>query len=116
MKDKSKSLSFSYLGGLEPVLMRPAYCLQEIRAFPCCLLSHLDPINRALVTRPMSSKNPCISVCKFTDDTCIACGRTKPECKAWKKMDKDERRDVNEQAVQRLKDMKGTAKRKKKKA
>ena len=63
----------------------------------------------------MSSKNPCISVCKFTDDTCIACGRTKPECKAWKKMDKDERREVNEQAAQRLKDMKGTAKRKKKK-
>lgn len=68
------------------------------------------------VSYPMSSKNPCISVCKFTDETCIACGRTKPECKAWKKMDKDERRDVNAQAVQRLKDMKGTAKRKKKKA
>jgi predicted Fe-S protein YdhL (DUF1289 family) len=96
--------------------MRPVDRLEENRAFPCCLLSHLDPINRVLVTRPMSSKNPCISVCKFTDDTCIACGRTKPECKAWKKMDKDERRDVNEQAVQRLKDMKGTAKRKKKKA
>jgi predicted Fe-S protein YdhL (DUF1289 family) len=82
----------------------------------CRPLSDPYPTNSAPVTRPMSSKNPCISICKFSDDTCIACGRTKPECKAWKKMDKDERRDVNEQAVQRLKDMKGTAKRKKKKA
>jgi predicted Fe-S protein YdhL (DUF1289 family) len=62
----------------------------------------------------MSTKNPCISVCKFTDDTCIACGRTKRECKAWKKMDKDERRDVNAEAEQRLRALKGTGKRKKK--
>ena len=64
----------------------------------------------------MSSKNPCVSICKFTDQICIACGRSKPECKAWKKMDKDERREVNALAITRLKAMKGTAKRKKKKA
>ena len=35
-----------------------------------------------------STKDPCISVCKFTDDICLGCGRSKREIKAWKKLDK----------------------------
>ncbi|MFP3518958.1 DUF1289 domain-containing protein, partial [Pseudomonas sp. SIMBA_077] len=31
-----------------------------------------------------SAKDPCISVCKFSDDICIGCGRSKREIKAWK--------------------------------
>lgn len=32
-------------------------------------------------------KSPCIDVCVFDGPTgwCVACGRTKPECQAWKK-------------------------------
>ncbi|MDY7537379.1 DUF1289 domain-containing protein [Undibacterium sp. RTI2.1] len=41
----------------------------------------------------MSAKSPCIEVCKFDGKTgyCIACLRTREECKDWKKM-KDNRR------------------------
>ena len=35
-----------------------------------------------------STKDPCISVCKFTDDICVGCGRSKREIRAWKKLDK----------------------------
>jgi len=32
-------------------------------------------------------KSPCIDICKFDGRTgwCIACGRTKDECRSWKK-------------------------------
>lgn len=63
----------------------------------------------------MSAKNPCIDICKFDDSVCIGCGRTKAECKGWKKMDKDERREVVQVSEQRLKAMKGTGQRKSKK-
>ena len=62
----------------------------------------------------MSSKNPCISLCKFDDDICIGCGRSKKEIKGWKKMDKDERKVVLAESVGRLKDLKKTGRRKKK--
>ncbi|WP_296180983.1 DUF1289 domain-containing protein [Pseudomonas sp. UBA1879] len=62
----------------------------------------------------MSTKNPCISICKFDDDICIGCGRSKREVKSWKKMDKDERRSVVADSVQRLKTLKSSARRKKK--
>jgi predicted Fe-S protein YdhL (DUF1289 family) len=62
----------------------------------------------------MSSKNPCISLCKFDDDICLGCGRSKKEIKSWKKMDKDERRDVLTQAAARMKDFKAASRRKKK--
>lgn len=62
----------------------------------------------------MSAKNPCISLCKFDDDICLGCGRSKKEIKGWKKMDKDERRDVLSQAAARMKDFKGASRRKKK--
>ena len=62
----------------------------------------------------MSSKNPCISLCKFDDDICIGCGRSKKEIKGWKKMDKDERKGVLADSAVRLKDLKKTGRRKKK--
>ncbi|MFP3516704.1 DUF1289 domain-containing protein [Pseudomonas sp. SIMBA_077] len=61
-----------------------------------------------------SSKNPCISVCKFTDDICIGCGRSKREIKSWKKLDKDEKRAVLAESALRLKALKATGRRKKK--
>ncbi|NMY73086.1 MULTISPECIES: DUF1289 domain-containing protein [Pseudomonas] len=61
-----------------------------------------------------STKDPCISVCKFSDDVCIGCGRTKREIKAWKKLDKDEKRGVLAQADLRLLALGATGRRKKK--
>ena len=61
-----------------------------------------------------SSKNPCISLCKFDDDICIGCGRSKKEIKGWKKMDKDERKVVLADSASRLKGLKKTGRRKKK--
>ncbi|MFC6792649.1 DUF1289 domain-containing protein [Methylobacterium komagatae] len=36
----------------------------------------------------MPKDNPCVSVCEFDGRTgwCIACGRTIPEARAWRKM------------------------------
>ncbi|NMY36907.1 MULTISPECIES: DUF1289 domain-containing protein [unclassified Pseudomonas] len=61
-----------------------------------------------------STKDPCISVCRFSDDVCIGCGRTKREIKAWKKLDKDEKRGVLAQADLRLLALGATGRRKKK--
>ena len=61
-----------------------------------------------------STKDPCISVCRFSDDVCIGCGRTKREIKAWKKLDKDEKRAVLAQADLRLLALGATGRRKKK--
>lgn len=50
-----------------------------------------------------STKDPCISVCKFTDEQiCIGCGRSKREIKAWKKLDKSDKRTVLAEAAMRL--------------
>jgi len=62
----------------------------------------------------MSTKDPCISICKFTDDICIGCGRSKREIKSWKKMDKDEKRSVLAESAMRLIKLKGAGRRKKK--
>ncbi|MCY1425118.1 hypothetical protein D3C76_413030 [compost metagenome] len=32
-------------------------------------------------------KSPCIKVCKFDEDVCLGCGRTRDEIKGWKKLD-----------------------------
>jgi len=61
------------------------------------------------------TKNPCISVCEFEERICIGCGRSKEEIKAWKKMDKPEKRDVLAEAQQRLKAMGSKARKKKRK-
>ncbi|KAB0491383.1 DUF1289 domain-containing protein [Pseudomonas psychrophila] len=61
-----------------------------------------------------SPKDPCIGVCKFTDDMCIGCGRTKREIKAWKKLDKDEKRAVLAESALRLLAFEATGRRKKK--
>ena len=59
-------------------------------------------------------KDPCISLCKFTDDICIGCGRSKREIKSWKKLDKDEKRAVLAEAALRLQTLKATGRRKNK--
>ena len=61
-----------------------------------------------------SPKDPCIGVCKFTDDICIGCGRTKREIKAWKKLGKDEKRAVLAESALRLLAFEATGRRKKK--
>ncbi|MFJ7883231.1 DUF1289 domain-containing protein [Pseudomonas sp. NPDC096917] len=61
-----------------------------------------------------STKDPCIDVCKFTDDICIGCGRSKREIKAWKKFDKEEKRAVLAEASLRLLALKAAGRRKKK--
>jgi predicted Fe-S protein YdhL (DUF1289 family) len=61
-----------------------------------------------------SSKNPCISLCKFDDDICLGCGRSKKEIKSWKKMEKGERRAVLAEAAVRLSKFKSAGRRKKK--
>ncbi|MDB6142305.1 MAG: Fe-S oxidoreductase [Pseudomonas sp.] len=61
-----------------------------------------------------STKDPCISVCKFDDDICIGCGRTKREIKAWKKLDKGDKRSVLAESAMRLIQLKAAGRRKKK--
>ena len=61
-----------------------------------------------------SIKDPCIGVCKFCEDVCIGCGRTQREIKAWKNLDKDEKRAVLAQADLRLLTLDATGRRKKK--
>ena len=47
-------------------------------------------------------KDPCISICKFNDDICVGCGRSKREIRAWKKLDKADKRTVLAEAELRL--------------
>ena len=61
-----------------------------------------------------ATKDPCIGVCKFTDDICLGCGRTKREIKAWKKLDKDEERAVLAESALRLLALEATGRRKSK--
>ncbi|MFK3969359.1 DUF1289 domain-containing protein [Pseudomonas sp. NPDC087358] len=62
----------------------------------------------------MSTKDPCISLCKFDDAICLGCGRSKREIKSWKKMDKDEKRAVLAESAMRLATLKAAGRRKKK--
>lgn len=57
-------------------------------------------------------KDPCISVCKFSDSICVGCGRSKSEIKAWKKLDKSEQRLVMAEADMRLISLGSKARRK----
>ena len=61
-----------------------------------------------------STKDSCISVCKFSDDICVGCGRSKREIKAWKKLDKEDKRTVLAEAALRLLALGATGRRKKK--
>lgn len=61
-----------------------------------------------------STKDSCISVCKFSDDICVGCGRSKREIKAWKKLDKEDKRTVLAEAALRLLALDATGRRKKK--
>ncbi|SHM86358.1 DUF1289 domain-containing protein [Phytopseudomonas punonensis] len=57
-------------------------------------------------------KDPCISVCKFSDSICLGCGRSKAEIKAWKKLDNAEQRMVMAEADMRLISLGSKARRK----
>ena len=59
-----------------------------------------------------STKDPCISICKFTDDICVGCGRSKREIRAWKKLDKVDKRAVLAEAELRLLALGATGRRK----
>jgi predicted Fe-S protein YdhL (DUF1289 family) len=59
-----------------------------------------------------STKDPCISVCKFSDDICIGCGRSKREIKSWKKLDKADKRTVLAESALRLIKLGATGRRK----
>ena len=58
------------------------------------------------------SKNPCIDICKFAEEICLGCGRSKREIKAWKKLDKAERGVVLVEAELRLRALKVKSRRK----
>lgn len=59
-------------------------------------------------------KDPCISVCQFNADICVGCGRSKREIRAWKKLDKIDKRGVLAEAQLRLLELAATGRRKKK--
>ncbi|NMX60978.1 DUF1289 domain-containing protein [Pseudomonas sp. WS 5079] len=61
-----------------------------------------------------STKDPCISLCKFSDDICVGCGRSKREIRAWKKLDKVDKRVVLAEAELRLIALGATGRRKSK--
>ncbi len=61
-----------------------------------------------------SAKDPCVSLCKFSDDVCLGCGRSKREIRVWKKLDKDDKRTVLAEASLRLIKLGATGRRKKK--
>lgn len=58
------------------------------------------------------SQNPCVSICKFAADICLGCGRSKGEIRAWKTLDKAERRGVLAEADLRLRALKAKGRRK----
>ncbi|OKO45106.1 MULTISPECIES: DUF1289 domain-containing protein [unclassified Pseudomonas] len=61
-----------------------------------------------------STKDPCVSICKFADDICVGCGRSKREIRAWKKLDKTDKRTVLAEAQLRLLALGATGRRKSK--
>ena len=59
-----------------------------------------------------STKDPCINICKFSDDICVGCGRSKREIRAWKKLDKVDKRAVLAESQLRLLALGATGRRK----
>ncbi|WP_334184541.1 DUF1289 domain-containing protein [Novosphingobium sp.] len=49
-------------------------------------------------------KSPCIELCVFDGKTgwCRGCGRTKPECRSWKKAQPHQQRKVAAELPRRL--------------
>ncbi|MBV1692634.1 DUF1289 domain-containing protein [Novosphingobium sp. G106] len=49
-------------------------------------------------------KSPCIDVCRFDCSTgwCRGCGRSKPECRAWKKAQPRQQRKIAADLPRRL--------------
>lgn len=48
------------------------------------------------------SSNPCIKVCKFEQEICLGCGRSREEIRTWKRLGKTERRGLLAEADMRL--------------
>ena len=50
-------------------------------------------------------KSPCIDICKFDKKSgwCIGCGRTKDECRFWKKESKKHLKEIKHDLPRRLK-------------
>ena len=61
-----------------------------------------------------STKDPCINICKFSDDICVGCGRSKREIRAWKKLDKVDKSAVLAESQLRLLALGATGRRKSK--
>ena len=61
-------------------------------------------------------ETPCVQICRLdtTHTLCIGCGRTKREIRAWKKLDKDDKRIVLAESALRLLALEATGRRKKK--
>lgn len=59
----------------------------------------------------MTIKDPCVSICKFDDDVCIGCGRTRKEIRGWKKLDNAGKRAVLAESDMRLLFFKATGRR-----
>ena len=51
-----------------------------------------------------SKKSPCVNVCKFSglNGWCLGCGRTKKECRNWKKIKKYERKILKKTLRKRM--------------
>jgi len=54
-------------------------------------------------------KSPCIDICKFDKKTgwCLGCGRTKDECRKWKKAKKAKLKGVLAELPGRLRKLAG---------
>jgi len=57
-------------------------------------------------------KSPCIDVCVFDGRTgwCIGCGRTREECRAWKKAPRFRLKALSAELPRRLAKLKGASK------
>jgi hypothetical protein len=53
-------------------------------------------------------KNPCIDICKFDKKSgwCIGCGRSKDDCRDWKKASKKHLKEIVHDLPRRLKKLK----------
>ena len=47
-------------------------------------------------------ESPCVGVCQFRGQVCVACGRDKAEIKAWHGMNRKQKILVEKRARQRL--------------
>jgi predicted Fe-S protein YdhL (DUF1289 family) len=58
-------------------------------------------------------KSPCIDICKFDKKTgwCVGCGRSKDDCKEWKKASKKRLKEIKHDLPRRLEKLEERGKR-----